>query len=179
VDQYKDFTSTSFGYIIAFLLPGVTVIYAGTFYFSGMRSTMDTFERSGSNIGLFLLITLAALAIGLILTPIRALIYEEALGGESKLEKSDFQKLDAKRLGPFRAVVDEQYRYHQFWGSMSLALPVLFSGLAVRYTDELSWPEWIASVAVALGIEGATVWAACASFSRYVWRAKAILNQGS
>lgn len=178
MDQYKDFTSTSFGYIIAFLLPGITVIYAGTFYFSGMRSTMETFERSGSNIGLFLLVTLGGLAIGLILTPIRALIYEEVLCRKSKLGKSGFQKLDANLLGPFRAVVDEQYRYHQFWGSMSVALPVLFSGLAVRYRDELSWLEWIASVAVALGIEAATVWAARESFSRYIWRAKAILNQG-
>ena len=56
-----------------------------------------------------------------------AVVYEEAICRVTRvgnLKPEDFKVLyqDGK-LPAFRAAVDENYRYHQFWGAMSLIFP--------------------------------------------------------
>lgn len=60
----KDVTSTSFGYVIAFLLPGLAALYALGLWSAKIAGILSTFLTSNSNIGLFLLIIATALGLG-------------------------------------------------------------------------------------------------------------------
>jgi hypothetical protein len=126
-----ELTSTFFGLVIAFFLPGLTLIFGFT---SWMKSTdkgvLLTFcsTNNSSYSTLFLLISFAVTA-GLLLAGLRWALFEELILRKYKLQKDDFKNIDKdNRLAAFRATVDETYRYHQFWGNMVFAvLPFLLS----------------------------------------------------
>src|ERR1044072_4975504 len=120
----KDVTSTSFGLLIAFLLPGVAGLYVLSFWFPTVDEWLRTFLTAQSNAGLFFLVALAALTIGLQVTIIRWLLFEKWFGGADSLGATEFTALrDEQTLAAFRAAVDEHYRYHQFWGGMAVIIP--------------------------------------------------------
>ena len=60
----KDVTITSFGLIIAYLLPGFAGLYGLSFWSVHVSLIFSTFSTSASNIGLFLVVILASLIIG-------------------------------------------------------------------------------------------------------------------
>jgi hypothetical protein len=61
--------------------------------------------------------------------------------------------------------MDEQLRYHQFWGAMSVAQPVLFYGWIMTQQGHtvLTW----LSILLATLCEGMTIVAAITSLKRY------------
>src|SRR5882757_4441646 len=120
-----DVTSTSFGLVIAYLLPGLAGLACLPFWSQRAKSVLDTFTKTESNVGLFLLVVMVGLAIGLMIAALRWVIYELLLCRSYRLRPEDFAHLgvDEKRLEAFTAAVDAHYRYHQFWGGMSVAIP--------------------------------------------------------
>ena len=89
-----NFTSTSLGYVMAFLLPGISAIYAASMYSHPLRHQVDKLASSGSGAWLFLLGLLASLIVGLLLLPIRAVVYEEVISRVARVERleaADFQ----------------------------------------------------------------------------------------
>lgn len=172
----KDVTSTSFGLLIAFLLPGIIGLYSLSFWSATLRSVFATFLTAQSSVGLFLLVLCAAVALGLQITAVRWLIFEQPLSKEKRLAKEDFAKLQTEaKLASFRAAVDEHYRYHQFWGGMAIVLPIGFFGLV---SDAWNGPAWrvLVLVLVAIAAEAVTVTVARVAYELYVARAKGILS---
>jgi len=173
----KDVTSTSFGLLIAFLLPGLVGLYALSFWWTTLRRVFDTFLTVESNVGLSVMVLLAALALGLQVTVLRWVIFECWICKKDRLVPTDFAALGGEsKLSSFRAAVDEHYRYHQFWGGMVLVIPVLWLAIVWEYWGGLTKLEISLCSAALVAVEAITALAAREAFHKYVTRAKYILN---
>ncbi len=175
----KDVTSTSFGLLVAFLLPGLAGLYSISFWSPPIRRVFETFLTAQSNVGLSILVLLAALTVGLIVTVLRWWIFECWVSRKYRLAADEFAKLDSdSKLASFRAAVDEHYRYHQFWGGMFVVFPFLFIGALKEYWAAMTEIR-VALFFVALAVmEIITGVAAHAAFKNYGTRAKHILTGG-
>jgi hypothetical protein len=172
----KDVTSTSFGLVIAFLLPGLACFYGLSFWSPRLREVLHKFLTADANAGLFFLVLLSALSLGLLLTPFRYYLYEYFQRQDDQLDPSEFHRLgQGEKLAAFRAAVDEHYRYHQFWGGMSLALPIMYSGW-LRDSWASSSPTIALSFLLFGVLELATGLAAYDAFKKYITRARSIMK---
>ncbi|NUK70678.1 hypothetical protein HRW23_18460 [Streptomyces lunaelactis] len=166
--QAKDFTLSTFGLLIAFFLPGLVALYGLSFWVTSIEKIFATFRTAQSNVGLFLLVLMASVIISLIITPFRALLYEELICRSGRPTASDYKKLtEEKNFDIFRSLVDETYRFHQFWGNVSFAAIPLIVHVARQYGVVLLFLPLI--------VEGVVIWAAIESYRRYRDRSKELL----
>ena len=173
----KDLTSTSFGYVIGFLLPGLFGLYALSFWFVEIRDLLKPATGTDATIGPSFFLLLSALTTGLIISALRFFIYEKWICRRHHFEPDMFKKLAASdKLTAFKAVVDEHYRYHQFYGGCSVALFVLFPkwlwGIWPSVNCLSRWILILAFIVFQI-ILGRTAWD---SFVRYIQRGNAIVN---
>ncbi len=172
-----DIGSTSFGLFIAFLLPGLTALYSLTFWSARAKRVFETFLTAESNVGLFLLVLCASVAAGLLVTVFRWLLFELWLGKNYRLDSSAFSALrDEATLSAFRAAIDEHYRYHQFWGGMTISILLLYAGWLTSAWAQLSRRWILFSVTIFVVIEVATAIAAFVAYKHYVVRSRPILE---
>lgn len=172
-----DITSTSFGLLIGFLLPGLTALYGLTFWSKNAKETYRILLTTQSNVGLFLAILLAGIAVGLMLTLLRWVAFEKVLCKADRLDTGNFKNLREKeRLEAFRAAADEHYRYHQFWGGMTFTVPFLAIGWLREVWGGLSPLFATGMVAALIGLELLTVCGARAAYRLYVHRSNNIMK---
>ena len=172
-----DVGSTTFGYVIAYLLPGLSASigvgllspHAGRVF----RTVIDE-----QNLALGLLGALIALALGLFLTLFRGLIVEEWIWRDNKLTPEEHSELsrDEDTYRGYRSIIDELYRYHQFWGGMAIAVPLLLAGVVTRGAAEMSGVETVGLVAGLVALELGALWAANATYRRYITRMRLLLS---
>lgn len=173
----KDVTSTSFGLLIAFLLPGLAGLYSISFWSLRIRTVFETFLTAQSNVGLSILVLLAGLTVGLIVTVLRWGIFECGVSRKYSLGAAEFAKLDSdSKLASFRAAVDEHYRYHQFWGGMFVVFPFLFIGALKEYWSAMTDARVVLFFVALVIMEIITGVAAHVAFKNYGTRAKHILT---
>ena len=132
------FTSTSIGYLISLVLPGLAAIYTASFYSPTVARVLHRLTTTESSFGLFLIILLVSMTISLVLMPASDLVYSRAANRVWSIrpELTDAQRArlsEADVMQSWRALVDEQFRYFQFWGATSLVFPALIGGIAHRY----------------------------------------------
>jgi hypothetical protein len=177
VEGLKDVTSTTFGLVIAFLLPGLASLYAFSFWSKRVAELFATLAGPSATGGLYLLAVLTATVAGLQMSAIRYLIFECCLCRSLKLTPADFESLSGEgKLVAFRSAVDDFYRYHQFWGAMAvIQLPLFYGWISTQTGGKL--PLWLSYVIAAL-IEIITIVAAIESYKRYVFRSRVILKGG-
>lgn len=129
----KDITVTSFGLVIAYFLPGLIGLYGLSFWSKTLRETFSTFLTSESNIGLFLIVLLASLAIGLTANGLRWLVFERIGFKKHRTQPSFHKALSSEgKLAAYRVVIDETYRYHQWWGGAIFVIPIGYLGWLIR-----------------------------------------------
>jgi hypothetical protein len=174
----KDITSTSFGLLIAFFLPGLAGFYGLAFWSPTVKNVFDTFLTAESNVGLFFLVFAGAVIIGLQVTLLRWFLFERLLCKSVHFDPSDFDPLgkDEKKLAAFRSVADEHYRYHQFWGGMFVVIPILFFGWLIQSWSTLHCFSKISSIVGFALVEIVTSYGAVIAFHNYVTRGKQILK---
>lgn len=125
----KDLTSTSFGYVIAFLLPGVFGSYALTYWSPAAGVLLQPLLKADTNVGPSAVFLLVCVGMGLLLAAVRYFVFESLLCHNHKLPQDMFAKLvEENRLSSFQAVVDQHYRYHQFYGGCAIAALLMFTG---------------------------------------------------
>jgi hypothetical protein len=126
----KDVTVTSFGLVIAYLLPGLSLLYTLGFWFPEIHSLFQAFLTTASNFGLFVIVVLVSLIAGLIVHGIRAVFYEYVFcKKENRFQHAQFKKFTSTgRAEAFRSLVDEMFRYHQWWGALSIIWPLFAYG---------------------------------------------------
>jgi hypothetical protein len=152
-------------------------LLALSFWISQLGEVFDTFSTSESNIGLFLLVVLFAVAVGLEVNLLRWAIFEKLICRKEKLELKHFANLgDPSRLTAFRAAADEHYRYHQFWGSMAVLIPFIAVGSSRVLLVGASQLSIVAFWVLSFFIEVATVLGAREAYLRYVARANQIMK---
>lgn len=173
----SDFGSTTFGYVIAYVLPGLTAAVAGGFISHRIQGLFSTVIDE-QNLPLGLICTLATIALGLFLSLFRALIFEEWLWRDERLSADEYGALadDDQTFSAYDRVIDESYRFHQFWGGMVLALPMLVIGAVLHARDDAQGAEIIGVIGLGLVFELAAIWAAAVTFKRYLARVRRVLN---
>lgn len=171
----SDFGSTTFGYAIAYLLPGLTAS-VGAAFLSKNVAVIFIKVIDEQNLPLGLMGALGALAVGVFLSLFRALIFEEGIWRSERLSADDYGSLadDEQTFRAFHRMVDEMYRFHQFWGGMALALPLVTVGAAIH--DAIGPTEQAAVIALGIVLEAAAIWAAFATYKRYLVRIKRVLE---
>ena len=172
----KDLTSTSLGYIIAFLLPGLLGLYALTYWSSTAALLIGPALKAEANVGPSVILLLIALGVGLCVSALRFFLFEKLLCRKHTFPADMFSKLAAeKKLETFKAVVDEHYRYHQFYGGCSVAVLILYTGWLRHAIYNLDRRFLFVSVAFGL-FEWLAIVTAMDSFVRYVQRGTIIVK---
>jgi hypothetical protein len=177
--EMKDLTSTSFGYVIAFLLPGLLGLYALSYWSGGIRQLLQPALKAEATVGPSVILLLIALGVGLCISAIRFFAFEKLLCRQHSFPADMFAKLTAEnKLGSFKAVVDEHYRYHQFYGGCAVALAILYGGWIRGQTYADRCGSLILVTVGFLVFEALLISTAADSFKRYVARGTTIVQGG-
>jgi hypothetical protein len=176
MNNIKDVTSTTFGLIIAYLLPGLTAFYGLSFFSARVTNWFDLIFGGSASGGLILFVIFGAIAIGLQLSVVRWLIFEEFLCRDCRFDAAALAGIaDAGRFAAYRLLIDEQYRYHQFWGAMSFAQLMLFGGWIGTQEGSVCL-AWLSTILATL-CEVLTIVAAIAALKRYAALRQNVLNR--
>jgi hypothetical protein len=173
----KDFTSTAFGLIIAFILPGLLALITCSFWSTRIQLQFDAFTKAQSNGGLFFVVALLALLMGIELSAIRWALFEELICRKIRLRPDEFGALkDDKTAAAFRITIDEHYRYHQFCGGLSPVIPVFFVGFLITQRIAFSSGAGLLFLSFGALLEAVTVAAAIDTYKRYVYRTRELFK---
>ena len=163
--EFTDVTSTTFGLIIAYVVPGVLGLFGISFFSPRLDALFKTIISGESTAAVFLVMLLAAIAAGLQLSVARSLVFESLLGKFCEFIPGQLAKLMQEgKLPAARLLIDEQYRYHQFWGAMCFVQPILFyDWVASLHGHEAESGCWgvgfSAAVGISIAVECATIYA--------------------
>jgi hypothetical protein len=143
VPEMKDLSSTAFGYLIAFLLPGILGIVAFSYWFTQLEAILQPVLKADATVGPSVVFLSVAVGMGLCLSAIRSLIFEKFLCRKHAFPPTTFAALyKENKLSAFKVIVDEHYRYHQFYGGCAVALLILFAGWCYHHSvcdGQLVW----------------------------------------
>lgn len=116
----EQLTARNFGLVIAYLVPGFTVVWAAAFHSETVAAWIGQAEQA--RVGGFLFVTLASVGAGMVLSALRWALVDSLhhLTGVRSGAFDDFRL--AERLPYYIWIVENHYRYHQFYGQMLLAL---------------------------------------------------------
>lgn len=120
----------NFGLLIAYVLPGFVSLW-GVSHFSPMVSgwlaSSSSAAGSAATVGGFLYVTLASVAAGLTASTVRWAVIDRLhdLTGIKRPSWDDSRLQEC--LGAFEALVENHYRYYQFYGNMLVAMLFLFA----------------------------------------------------
>ncbi len=136
-----DLSSTNFGFLIAYLLPGFTAVWGAAGISPTLRSWLAAPADTAPTIGGFLYATLASIAAGLTISTLRWLLVD-TFHHTTGLRRPpwDFSKLQAN-LGAYDRLEQNHYRYYQFYGNMLIALPLAY--FLRRHTLDPSMVLWL------------------------------------
>jgi hypothetical protein len=178
-----EITSTSFGLIIANLLPGLAGLAAFSFWSSYLTNLFRTFLETKSSVGLFLFVLSLSLIIGLQIATARWILFEKILAkvlNVQELTSTQWKRIDdPNKRAAFVAAIDEYYRYYQFSGGMTVVIPIFIIGWfwdpITTILEDNVWLGILTIVSVA-ALELLTGWAAYYSYSTTMQRASDILS---
>lgn len=122
----------NFGLIIAYFLPGILSLYSLSYISEHISNLFQAAQSVPINIGAIFFLVTAALVVGLIVSSLRVSLLEP-LHYKTGVTKPtiDYHKLETTdKLSLFKEIVENVYRYHQFYGNIMLALLLL---LITRY----------------------------------------------
>lgn len=129
----KDVTDKNFGVIIAFWLPGVILLWGLTYSYPELYAWL--IKASGSDaatIGGFLYVTLAALALGMVISAVRWMIMDTVFHYvplvRVQRREFDFGSLKQKdAFAVFQGAVENFYRFYQYYSNtlVSIAAAVI------------------------------------------------------
>ena len=129
----KDLSSTSFGYLIAFLLPGLLGLYALSYWVPQVKDQLQPFLSATATVGPSLTLLLIAVGAGLVVSAVRNFVlvkfWSEFVLKKPALRADLYRVLNAEKLAVHKALAEEHYRYHQFYGGCFVALAVMFAGV--------------------------------------------------
>ena len=143
----QPFTEEYFGLVIAYLLPGATLLFGLSFISPTVENWLIAPPSSPPSLAGFLFGSVAGLMLGLVVHGIRVICLDRTLYPLTGLKRPNWRDDELHhKVEAFNTLVENQFRYHQFWGGMFLSLP---GALALRRLaeDPLRWPvdplEWV------------------------------------
>ena len=117
----SDLSEKNFGLVIAYVVPGFVALWGMAYLSPTVASWIAASQSAAPTVAGFLYVTLGSLAAGLIVSAIRwALIDTLHHATGVRRPNWDFANLD-ERLQGFLAIVENHYRYYQFFGNTFVA----------------------------------------------------------
>jgi hypothetical protein len=129
----------NFGYLIAYVLPGFVAVWGAGYLIPTVRVWLAPTAATLPTIGGFLYVTLAAVAAGMTISAVRWATID-TLHRFTGLRRPewDFSNLQ-DNLDAFEAVVEEQYRYYQFYSHMVVALAFAYIARRLAVNPLAGW----------------------------------------
>jgi len=129
-----DVSTRNFGYLIAYILPGVVTLVGLSRYSEIVRSWFATAPVGTPTVGGFLFLTLASVAVGMAVSAIRWLVLD-TLHHASGIQPPqwDFSALQ-NNYAAFDGAVENHYRYYQCYANMQVAIAAAVF---------MQWSEWL------------------------------------
>lgn len=121
----KNINSKNFGIIIAFLLPGFIFLWGLSYSFDAVAIWFaKSGEGNSQSVGSFLYVTLASLALGLLISAVRWLLIDHLHGWTCVSDPGiNFANLKEKdRYAAFLGAVENHYRYYQYYSNTLVAV---------------------------------------------------------
>jgi len=166
----QEISDTTFGLFIAYVLPGLTVLYGSMVLGSGFAGWGSLCGNAEPSVSQLFLILVQALAIGLAVSTVRWLTLD-TLHHRTGIRPSpwDFAGLE-KGVAAFELLIHIHYRYYKFHANMVTALVVSYA--TGGYT--LGWRGWVYAALVLLFFLGSRD-----SLRKYYDRAGRLLGSNS
>jgi hypothetical protein len=104
-----------FGTMIAYLVPGATVLLGLSEYFAGLKAWFAMTPESAPTIGGFLYLTVASLAAGMTVSAVRWALIDTVHGWTGiKMPPLDFSNL-GRNVDAFALLIEIHYRHYLFF----------------------------------------------------------------
>jgi hypothetical protein len=113
-----------FGYLIAFVLPGLVALCGISLLSSDVASWLGSAASSSTSVGVFLLVICAALTLGLILSGVRALAIDPFLPKPPQGHRAPESEVIYQNL------IAQHYTFYQFYGNLMPAVLLVAVGAA-------------------------------------------------
>ena len=170
-----DVSTRNFGYLIAYVIPGFVVVSAASRYSEAIGSWLGVGQSASATVGGFLYATVASVATGMIVSALRWLVLD-FIHHRTGVKKPhwDFSLLQSKRAA-FVSLVENHYRYYQFYGNtlvalaITSALPGALSGLTAM--------TGIVGVVMAVGLSALLFVASRDALRKYYARTGELLGE--
>ncbi len=136
-------SNTTFGPLVAYLVPGATVLLGLAPFSPTLRSWFGAAQSGAPSLGGFLYLTVVSLAAGMTVNAVRwALV--DTLHAHTGLRppRLNFSRL-ANRVDAFALLIDIHYKHYQFYANMLVALAAAYVGYRVNIGGlwPLGWPD--------------------------------------
>ena len=135
-------SNTNFGPLVAYLIPGATVLLGCLPYSSTLRTWFATSPADSPTIGGFLYLTVASLAVGMTVSAIRWASVDtlHALVG-LKQPPLDFSVL-GRNVDAFVLLIEIHYRHYQFYANMCVATAIAYALYRVHLGSATPFGWW-------------------------------------
>lgn len=119
-----EFSHRNFGLTIAYILPGLVVLWSASYFSESLRVWLATAPQNMLSIGGFVYGLLGSMAAGLIVSAVRWATIDSfhQLTGLAR-PRLDYSRLQ-ENLQAFDNAVEYHYRYYQFYSNMAVALGI-------------------------------------------------------
>jgi hypothetical protein len=120
-------SNSNFGTLVAYLVPGATVLLGGSLFSPTLQALLATTPAEAPTIGGFLHVTLASLAVGMTVSAVRWLVIDWFHGQTGLMAPSlDFSNL-GKHVEAYTLLIEIHYRHYQFYANMLVATAVAYA----------------------------------------------------
>lgn len=133
----KHVNSQNFGLLIAYVIPGLTSL-SGLEHFSDTIASWLKPASTAPSVGGFLYATIAAIGCGLFVSAIRWMIIDR-IHAATGLRRPEWNIVDLQsNIDAFKMLVEDHYRYYQFYANMSVAMAISYSIQRIYAAVELT-----------------------------------------
>lgn len=122
----KDVTSNNFGVLIAYLVPGATALWGISLFSPAVRVWFASTPQDAPTISGFLYLTVASLAVGMIVTAIRWACVDlvHSMTG-LRAPELDFSTLPGK-VDAYNLLIEIHYKHFQYYSNMCVATAIAY-----------------------------------------------------
>ncbi len=134
-------TNDNFGPLIAYLVPGATVLFGISQFEPALKSWFAISPAQAPTIGGFLYLTIASIACGMVVSAVRwaavdTLHHVTGL----PLPPLDFSKL-GRNVEAFNLLIEIHYRHYQFNANMLVATAIAFASYRITQPARFGWVD--------------------------------------
>jgi hypothetical protein len=138
----SELSEKNFSLLIAYVLPGFVTLWGISLFSPTVDSWIATSQHGAPTVARFLYVTLASLAAGLTVSSIRWILIDSLHHATGvKPPRWEFANLD-DRLQGFLALVENHYRYYQFYANSVVAGGMSYATYSSSSNANLCQPSW-------------------------------------